>query len=56
MRIELGKHFFNIALIFLGGVFIQAAFLEEWKTSLLGLGLSVFFTCLGTLMIKKEQK
>jgi len=55
MRKEIGKHFLNISLIFLGGVFVQAAFQKEWETSLVGLGLSVFFTCLGAAILKKEE-
>lgn len=55
MKRELGKHFLNISLIFLGGVFIQAAFQRDWKTSLVGLGLSIFFTCLGAAILKEEE-
>lgn len=54
MRKELGKHFLNISLVFLGGVFIQAAFQKDWKASLVGLALSVFFTCLGAAILRKE--
>lgn len=54
MSKELGKHFLNISLVFLGGVFIQAAFQKDWKASLVGPGLSVFFTCLGAAILRKE--
>ena len=55
MKRELGKHFLNISLVFLGGVFIQAAFQKDWETSVVGLGLSVFFTCLGAAILKGED-
>lgn len=55
MKKELGKHFLNISLVFLGGVFIQAVFQKDWKTSVIGLGLSVFFTCIGAAILKGED-
>ena len=55
MKKEIGKHFLNISLVFLGGVFIQAAFQKNWIASLVGLGLSVFFTCIGGAILKGED-
>jgi hypothetical protein len=55
MKKEIEKHFLNISPVFLGSVFIQAAFQKDWKTSLVGLGLSVFFTCLGAAILKGED-
>ncbi|MBW1793477.1 MAG: hypothetical protein JRJ38_03475 [Deltaproteobacteria bacterium] len=55
MKSALGKHFLNISLLFLGGVFIQAVLQKDWKTSLVGLGLSVFFTCLGAAILRGEE-
>ncbi|MCD6094204.1 MAG: hypothetical protein J7J51_05405 [Candidatus Omnitrophica bacterium] len=53
MRKEIGKHFLNISLVFLAGVFIQSALQKDWRTSLVGLGLSVFFTFLGAAILKE---
>ena len=53
---EIGKHFLNISLVFLGGVFIQSALKEDWKAALLGLGFSIFFTCLGMAIITKSRE
>lgn len=55
---EIGKHFLNISLVFLAGVFIQSALKADWRVALVGLGFSVFFTCLGAaiLMKMKEKK
>ena len=55
---EIGKHFLNISLVFLGGVFIQSALKEDWRVAIVGLGFSVFFTCLGAAILRKagEEK
>jgi len=53
---EIGKHFLNISLVFLGGVFIQAALKEDWRVALIGLGFSVFFTCLGAAILEKQKE
>ncbi len=53
---EIGKHFLDISLVFLGGVFIQSALKQDWRVALLGLGFSVFFTCLGAGIIVKQKE
>ena len=53
---EIGKHFLNISLVFLGGVFIQAALKEDWRVARIGLGFSVFFTCLGAAILVKQKE
>ncbi len=52
---EIGKHFLNISLVFLGGVFIQSALKDDWAAALVGLGFSVFFTCLGAAIVIKGK-
>ncbi len=46
----------NISLVFLGGVFVQSALKEDWRVALAGLGFSVFFTCLGAAILRKEEE
>ena len=53
---EIGKHFLNISLVFLAGVFIQSALKQDWRVALLGLGFSVFFTCLGAAILAKQKE
>jgi len=53
---EIGKHFLNISLVFLGGVFIQSAMKEDWRVAVVGLGFSVFFTCLGAAILTKQKE
>jgi hypothetical protein len=53
---EIGKHFLNISLVFLGGVFIQSALKEDWRVAIVGLGFSVFFTCLGAAIVAKTKE
>ncbi len=52
---ELGKHFLNISIVFLGGMFFQAISKEDWKTSLIALGFSVLFTCLGAAILARQE-
>ena len=52
---EIGKHFLNISLVLLGGVFIQSAMKEDWRVAVVGLGFSVFFTCLGAAILTKQK-
>ena len=52
---DIGKHFLNISLVFLGGVFIQSALKDDWAAALVGLGFSVFFTCLGAAIVVKGK-
>ena len=56
MAKEIGKHFLNISLVFLGGVFVQSALKEDRRIALAGLGFSVFFTCLGAAILKKGEE
>ena len=52
----IGKHFLNISLVFLGGVFVQSALKEDWRIALVGLGFSVFFTSLGAAILAKQKE
>ena len=56
MAKEIGKHFLNISLVFLGGVFVQSVLKEDWRVALVGLGFSIFFTCLGAAILRKEEE
>jgi len=56
MAREIGKHFLNISLVFLGGVFVQSFLKEDLRIALVGLGFSVFFTCLGAAIIRKGER
>lgn len=56
MSRDIGKHFLNISLVFLGGVFVQSALKEDWITAIVGLGFSIFFTCLGAAILKKGEE
>jgi hypothetical protein len=56
MAKETGKHFLNMSLVFLGGVFVQSALKEDWRIALVGLGFSVFFTCLGASILAKQKE
>ena len=56
MAKEVGKHFLNMSLVFLGGVFVQSALKEDWRIALVGLGFSVFFTCLGAAILAKQKE
>jgi len=56
MAKEIGKHFLNMSLVFLGGVFVQSALKEGWRIALVGLGFSVFFTCLGAAILAKQKE
>lgn len=56
MARDIGKHFLNVSLVFLGGVFVQAFLKEEWRVALVGLGFSVFFTCLEAAIITKGEE
>ena len=52
---DIGKHSLNISLVFLGGVFIQSDLKDDWAAALVGLGFSVFFTCLGAAIVIKSK-
>jgi len=47
---------FDILLVFLGGVFVQSALKEDWRIAIVGLGFSVFFTCLGSAILAKQKE